>query len=242
MSTESTQPRTVTVPVSQAPLSPRSTRASTAVHDSPWSYGAYNPDDTNRASGGYNNNRAPPDDHRFPAQQEPQDPLRHSMAQQQQQSASPSYRHDDPRTGGYQPTSPMQAPTSPSLDYSQAPMSPLPPYIARPPPAMAPPQYYQEIHQETQAPDQMGPMGTDDRIGHGYAAGDASVWGPGGTGRSSRQDEEMLYRSAGQFNPNKRSGYGEEDPKQGECCSFLRDIAEFCPCFCLCCVCFSALN
>ncbi|KAF8978600.1 hypothetical protein BGZ46_006317 [Entomortierella lignicola] len=83
------------------------------------------------------------------------------------------HRNHDSRAStsvtGYLSTSPMQDPRSPSFDYSQPPMSPLPPYIARPPPAMQPPRYYQEIHQEIQGSNQMRPMAIDDRTdGYGY--------------------------------------------------------------------------
>ncbi|KAF9203796.1 hypothetical protein BGZ49_006040 [Haplosporangium sp. Z 27] len=108
------------------------------------------------------------------------------------------HRNHDSRAStsvtGYLSTSPMQDPRSPSFDYSQPPMSPLPPYIARPPPAMQPPRYYQEIHQEIQGSNQMRPMAIDDRTdGYGYESERTP-------GRGNVNNEDMLFRSAGQIN------------------------------------------
>ncbi|KAF9108674.1 hypothetical protein BGX27_008258 [Mortierella sp. AM989] len=127
----------------------------------------------------------------------PYDPL-HSSGQ-----PSP-YRAEDPRantnTSGYQPTSPMQGPRSPSLDNSQPPMSPLPPYIARPPTAMPPPHYYHEVLTEIQGTGQMRPMEMSNRAGgygHNY---DGSTWTPERGDRSNMTEEDMLFRSAGYIN------------------------------------------
>ncbi|KAG0296630.1 hypothetical protein BGZ98_000874 [Dissophora globulifera] len=158
-----------------------------------------------------------------------------SMAQRMSSATSPSqssYGYEGSRvstigtrsTAGYQPTSPMQGPRSPSLDYSQAPLSPLPPYVARPPPVMQqPPTYYQEVRNETQAANQIHYMEMDDRIGHQ------------GSNSRSRNNEEDIYQSAGQFNPEGNRGMwsskrtmGEdgEEIKSRECFLVLKDLIE----------------
>ncbi|KAI8601555.1 hypothetical protein EDD21DRAFT_414814 [Dissophora ornata] len=254
----------------QAPTSPLSPRSPVGYDNTPRPFGApYTPDDAaannNRPTTDRYSGRGRQDEYtytsninalqdsqpqRYSVLQQSQDPLRQSLGQQQTSSPpQSSYGNEGARVVSYQPTSPMQAgPRSPSLDYSQAPMSPLPPYVARPPPAMQPPQYYQEVHHETQAAGQMNYMEMDDRIGYNGGQGRGSTWTPNG-GRGSRNDEEMLYQSAGQFNPEGNRGWkkwsgnskdGEE--KESEVWSFVKDIAECCPCFCLCCICFSALN
>ncbi|KAG9320141.1 hypothetical protein KVV02_000718 [Mortierella alpina] len=179
----------------------------------------------------------------------PQDPLRSSIIQQQPQSQP--YPQDplrqpvqpqhplqqtsqrDSRMSAYQPTPQMQSTRPPSIDFSEPPGSPLPPYVARPPQAMKPPHYYQEIHHETQAAGQMEYMdATDER--RGYGSGDA-LWMPGNS-RSSRQAEEDIYQSAGQFNPEASSrsrNKSSDSSRKAECWSTFRDIAEFCPCLCM---------
>ncbi|KAG0324290.1 hypothetical protein BGZ99_001984 [Dissophora globulifera] len=139
-----------------------------------------------------------------------------SMAQRMSSATSPSqssYGYEGSRvstigarsTAGYQPTSPMQGPRSPSLDYSQAPLSPLPPYVARPPPVMQqPPTYYQEVRNETQAANQIHYMEMDDRIGHQ------------GSNSRSRNNEEDIYQSAGQFNPEGNRGMWSSKRNMGE--------------------------
>ncbi|CAO3572554.1 unnamed protein product [Mortierella alpina] len=190
-----------------------------------------------------------------PTQPQPssQDPLRSSIIQQQPQAQPYPYdprrqsvqsqhplQHTsqrDSRMSSYQATPQMQSTRPPSIGFSEPPGSPLPPYVARPAQAMKPPHYYQEIHHETQAAGQMEYMdATDER--RGYNSGDA-LWMPGNRS-SNRQAEEDIYQSAGQFNPeaSSRSRKKSSDgSRRAECWSTLRDIAEFCPCLCVCCIC-----
>ncbi|KAF9900366.1 hypothetical protein BX616_002611 [Lobosporangium transversale] len=170
-----------------------------------------------------------------------------------------------------------------SLTYSEPPLSPLPAYVARLPP-IYPPHYYQEVLNETQAggAQQRTPLDMDNsgrnshghsydyeyghghghEYGHGYGNGSGygrgSMWIPGGRG-GGRNEEENIYQSAGQFNPEarqkgwwrrkKESWYGkglDDDEKgsgRGETWMVLKEILECCPFCCLCCICgFTSAN
>ncbi|KAG0203914.1 hypothetical protein BGX28_003966 [Mortierella sp. GBA30] len=160
----------------------------------------------------------------------PQDPLQQSVIQQPQQSL---HGNGDSRASGYQRTSQMQVPRSPSLDYSEPPGSPLPPYVPRPPQPVKLPHYYQEIHHETQAPGQMefmDPM--DERRGYGGGSGGGdALWTPGNSRSHLQNEEEDIFQSAGQFNPEASRGRrkkkrDDDDDNRGECWTTLKDIAE----------------
>ncbi|KAG0253024.1 hypothetical protein BG011_006603 [Mortierella polycephala] len=166
------------------------------------------------------------------------DPLRQSISsQQQQQQHQPSWNHgnpQDPRSSGYRPTSQMQMPPrSPSPDYSQPPGSPLPPYVARPSMAMQPPHYYREIHNETQAAGESPYVDlNDDQIGYAVGRGGGGGGGGGGGSRMHRNDEDLLYQTAGQFNPEAKRGkkksrfYGDDDDneRKGEIQLMIRNF------------------
>ncbi|KAI8352573.1 hypothetical protein B0O80DRAFT_453431 [Mortierella sp. GBAus27b] len=154
---------------------------------------------------------------RYPSQGRQVD---YPYVQQHPLQDQPRYSRD-----GLQPTSPMDATMSPSYNY---PAEASPAYVARQSSAMAPPHYLQEIRQETQ----MGSEG---------AYREVEPWNSGNYGRSTREQEYELYKSAGLFNPDARGGgggkpYVDNEKDNEKCWPFLRDIADCCPCLCFCCI------
>jgi hypothetical protein len=136
-------------------------------------------------------------------------------------SAPPYYPYSGPSqnsehplqdTTGYQPISPIHDRGSYSQDFSPRQSDS---YITRPPPAMAPPHYLQEVRYEAQGGGEMGEY-------------------QGGYSRSKRNEEEELYKTAGQFNPErnntKSSKVDNDRSKEGFFC-----LTECCACFCFCC-------
>ncbi|KAF9438253.1 hypothetical protein BGZ76_008986 [Entomortierella beljakovae] len=165
-----------------------------------------------------------------PVPQRPYDPL--TSTQDSRMSTN---------TAVYQPAAPMQSHRTASLDYSQPPMSPLPPYIARPPPTVQPPQYYQEIHREIHDGNRPNNYDNFGAFSHEQNNG----WTPGRRERTTLDEDEM-YQRAGRRNNQSQTintwelGEDKKTKNRRECRSFLKDLSEFCPCFCLCC--FAAIN
>ncbi|KAI7820810.1 hypothetical protein BC939DRAFT_457001 [Gamsiella multidivaricata] len=149
--------------------------------------------------------------------------------QQQQQMTYHSSRSQPDLHSGYQPTPQMYSPTSPSFHNQYpppSPGSPLPPYVERP--VMTPP------------PPSYSPSSRD--VGGGGS-------GRGVPARSVSNDPELaMYESSAYYtNRNRkqqqqqqlmqqRRRQQQEQEEKGECCSCLKDIGEFCPCLCFCCL------
>ncbi|KAG0198435.1 hypothetical protein BGX28_008163 [Mortierella sp. GBA30] len=112
----------------------------------------------------------------------------------------------------------MYSPKSPSFhQYPPSPGSPLPPYVDCPPlpsPSMTPP------------PPSYSPSG----------------------GRMTNDPEIAMYESSGYYtNRNRKQQQQQQlaqqrrrqqqaEEEKGECCSCFKDISEFCPCLCFCCI------
>ncbi|KAF9897226.1 hypothetical protein BX616_005970 [Lobosporangium transversale] len=140
-----------------------------------------------------------------------------------QQMTYPSSRSQSDLHNGYQSSQPIYSPTASSFhsQYSSSPGSPLPPYIERPTMNPPPPSY--------------SPSTRDGKGGRMPPS------------RSTSDPELALYESSAYYTDRNRMQQQQkqmmqqrrkqqQEAQDKECCSCCRDMGEFCPCFCFCCM------
>ncbi|CAO3570195.1 unnamed protein product [Mortierella alpina] len=143
----------------------------------------------------------------------------HQQPQAQQQMTYHSSRSQPDLHSGYQAAQQMYSPTSPSFHhYPPSPSSPLPPYVERPlpSPTMAPP------------PPSYSPSG-----GRSHVSNDPEIAMYESSGYYTNRNRKQQQQR--QMAEQRRRQQQQQDEKD-ECCSCFKEIGEFCPCLCFCCV------